>query len=364
MHLEWLTPDDSEGLRLWDEFLLNTPRGHYCQLSTWLRSFEAYRFTFTVLIARRLPSCPIAGGVGVLQFGNETLGLMTVPMGPILDIGCEDLGQPLLEETLRHARSSGVFLLQLQFPCSVDACSAALLETIPLPESTQAHAGLPFSTAHAPNQMLWIGFPRESDGEVWDEQMLRGFSTMTRRNIRLSQKQELELREVVGESEMRQAYSIIEANGRQQGYATRSWDDFGPTLLDQVAKRQAIMLVARHCNMPVGAHYGVLAGGRYSYLLGGTVRDGGDLKIGHFLHWMAMRKARELDLLGYDLTSGGSAGVMRFKMGFRPEHIAFVSPRYYVFSRWRFELFTRCYPWLRKHKLLVSRVLSLPALSR
>src|SRR5207244_13234850 len=107
MHLEWLTPHDSEGLRLWDEFLLTSPRGHYCQLSTWLRSFGAYRFTFTVLIARRLPCGPIAGGVGVLQFGNVTFGLLTVPVGPILDIGSEDLGQPWVEEPWRDATSSG-----------------------------------------------------------------------------------------------------------------------------------------------------------------------------------------------------------------------------------------------------------------
>src|SRR5439155_20016806 len=210
MHLEWLTPRDSDGLQRWDEFLLNTPRGHYCQLSTWLRSFGAYRFTFTVLIARRLPCGPIAAGVGVLQFGKVTFGLLTVPVGPILDIGSEDLAQPLVEETLRHARSSGVFLLQLQFPCSVDACSAALVETIHLPESTEAHAGLPFSTANAPNQMLWIAFPKELDGETWNDQMLSGFNAMTRRNIRLSQKQELELLEVVDESDVREAYSIIQ----------------------------------------------------------------------------------------------------------------------------------------------------------
>src|SRR5438128_1863635 len=140
MHLEWLTPHDSDGLELWDEFLVNSPRGHYCQLSTWLRSFEAYRFTFTVLIARRLPSGPIAGGVGVLQFGNDAFGLITVPVGPIVDIGSEDLAEPLLKETLRRARTSGVFLLQLQFPCSMDACNAALVETIALPDGTQPHA--------------------------------------------------------------------------------------------------------------------------------------------------------------------------------------------------------------------------------
>ena len=207
--------------------------------------------------------------------------------------------------------------------------------------------------------MLWLGFPEDSRSDSWEEDMLTGFSKGTRRDIRLSQRQQLEVREPRGEAELRQAYSIIERNGRTQGYATRTWDDVGPTLLEQTAKRQAVMLVAWHHDRAVGAHYGVLAGRRYSYVMGGTARVDGSLRIGHFIHWMAIRKARELGLAGYDFTSGGSGGVMRFKMGFRPQHIPFVSPRYHIFSRWRFEVFTRSYSWLRKHKALTARILSL-----
>src|SRR5207302_7771402 len=79
---EWLTSADRVQLDRWDEFLLNSPRGHYCQLSTWLRSFEAYGFRFAVLIARAASSGPIVGGIGVVEFGNRVLRLIAAPIGP------------------------------------------------------------------------------------------------------------------------------------------------------------------------------------------------------------------------------------------------------------------------------------------
>ena len=86
-----------------------------------------------------------------------------------------------------------------------------------------------------------------------------------------------------------------------------------------------VILVARQQGIDLGVHYGVIAGQRYNYLMGGTVRAQPDLGVGHFLHWMAINRAKDLGLMGYDLTSGGSSGVMRFKMGFGPSHVKFDS---------------------------------------
>jgi len=359
MHLECVTPGDMAGLRLWDGFLLSSPRGHYCQLSTWLRSFDTYGFRFAVLIARATRGGAIVGGIGVLEFGNRLLGLMLAPIGPIVDVGYESLGAALLEETLRRAQDSGAVVVQVQVPCSNHTTIPALIGPLEAPDGAGSQPGLPIAPGTAPNQMLWIAFPDTSQGELWEDRLLHRFSAMTRRNIRLSQRQALDAFEVTGERELREAYSLIEMNGVEQGYSTRRWREFRSTLVDQVAGRQAVMLVARHRDVAVGAHYAVLAGRRYSYLMGGTKRGVENLKVGHFLHWTAIQKAKALDLLGYDLTSGGSAGVMRFKMGFRPEHIPLVSPRHYVLSRWRFELFAKLYPRLRVHKQLVSRILGL-----
>lgn len=115
----------------------------------------------------------------------------------------------------------------------------------------------------------------------------------------------------------------------------------------------------------VGCVYGSLAGRRFSYLMGGTLRlDSEDLKVGHFTHWTAMREARDLGMDGYDFTSGGPPGVMRFKMGFNPVHIPLFGPRHVVIRPFQAKLLNSLFPMIRKRKrqaaALASRLVSGP----
>jgi len=353
LRLAWLDPDDDAGLREWDEFQMRSPRGHYSQLSTWLGSYRPYGLRFSVLVARREPGGPLVGGVGVLRAGRGAFALMRA-LGPILEVGAEDGASTILEALLEEAQRSGAFLLQLQFPCSTETRMESLLPSIELPNHVPHYPGRRVPAAGVPNQMLWIGF-----GEGGDRQdLLATLGPGARRHLRRAERQELEAQEVRQEEQIREAYALIEDNGRLRGYSTRTWPDFGPFLVRQVARGHAVMLVARHRGRPVAAHYAVLAGRRSSFIMGGTRRDHPHLDAGHFLHWAAIERARERGLLGYDFTSGGPPGVMQFKMGFRPRVISFVSPQYYVLSRWRCAAFFRLAPWLREHKAAVGRVLS------
>jgi len=357
MRLEWLEPGNEAGLREWDDFQSRSVRGHYCQLSTWLGSFEPYGFRFAVLVARREASGTVLGGIGVLRLGRGSFGVMRAPVGPIVEVGAEHLVQPILEALLERAERTGVFLLQLQFPCSQEVHLDALLPSVPLPDRVPHYPGRRFPAAGAPNQILWIGFENGRNGTAGRDDLLARFTPGARRHIRRAEQQGLYAHEVTQESDLREAYRLIEENGRQQGYSTRAWSDFGPVMLRQVQLGQGVMLVAQHRGRPVAAHYAILAGRRYCFLMGGTRRDDPKLNAGHFLHWSAILRAKELGLLGYDFTSGGPPGVLQFKMGFRPQVISFISPEYYVLSRWRSAAFFAVTPWLRKHKQLVSRVL-------
>ncbi len=358
MRFEWLEEGDKSGLEAWDEFLLRSPRGHYCQLSTWLRSFRSYGFSFSVLVARGKTGGAIAGGIGLLRFGARPFGALSAPVGPIVEVGCEVAVRPILEAVLAEAKRRGAFLVQLQFPCAAGVVLPALLPSVDPPDQAPHYPGKWLPVGTAPGQMLWIEFPQAPEPEAWRELLLARFHPMTRRNIKLAQRQGLEVVEASSEPEIREAYTLIERNGRERGYATRRWQDFGPILLEQVARSQATVLLAQWRGRYVGAHYGVRAGRRYSYLMGAALREHGNLKIGHFLHWSAMNQARDLGLCGYDLTSGGTRGVLRFKMGFCPQRISFLPPESYVLSRWRCAVFSTVSPWLRRHKAVVSRVLS------
>jgi hypothetical protein len=350
LHLEWIKPGDKARLKEWDEFLLKSPRGHYCQLSTWLKSYCVYGCDFEVLIARNERFGPIIGGAGVLHFDRRIFRIAIVPIGPIIDIENEEAAGPIMHAALDYSQSAGVAALQLHFPCSAEFDLPALLPAARLPDLPSSQAGVAIKDGRAQHEMLWIDIPARLDDDTWRDLALRSFGQHHRRKIRQAERNGLEAFESSTESELRDAYSVIEENARLQGYQVRAWKDLGETLLEQVHSRQAIMLAVRHKGRNVGAHFGALAGRRYTYVLGGITNEGRELKAGYFLQWEAMNKAKRLGFSGYDLTSMTTTNVWDFKRGFRPKLIPFVESRYFVFSKLRYKAFSWAYPKLRGHR--------------
>jgi lipid II:glycine glycyltransferase (peptidoglycan interpeptide bridge formation enzyme) len=332
-----------------------SPRGHYCQLSTYLKSFRGYGFDYHIIVAKHQENNQVMGGIGLLKFGKKHLNVVIAPMGPIIDVGQEGAFPSLISESLSYSRSVGAFLFQLKIPFTKEFADPAILPTITMPTGASHRDGFPFDLMAVPNQMLWIEFESIASDEEWEAQMLKRFSSSKKRDIRMSERSGLSVLRVTKESELKKAYSIIELNGQEQGYSTRSWEEFGPTLIEQVHKRQAVVLVACREGQILGAHYGVLAGRRWSYLMGGTVRTDKDYNVGAFLHWQVMKAAHAMGLRGYDLTSRGSSGVAQFKNGFRPTHIEFGTPQHFILSHWRFTAFMKIYPTLKKYKRTFAR---------
>ena len=147
--------------------------------------------------------------------------------------------------------------------------------------------------------MMWIDFSRAGRGSDWEEGLLATFSQHTRRDIRSALRSNCTIMDPHDQEQMQTVYEVIETNGRSQGYATRTWDDLGQTIIEQVKRGQAILFGVAFEKRLVGAYYGVLAGRRLSYMMGGTIRVGGSLKVGHFAQWMAIKKAHGLGLAGY-----------------------------------------------------------------
>jgi hypothetical protein len=284
---------------------------------------------------------------------------MVAPIGPIVDKGYEHVAPLIVERAIEIASWNKAIVLQLRVPHSSEQTDDALLADVTLPTSHGHARGSAVDVAIAPKMMLWVDFPDEPDDRACETTLLKRFSTNTRRNIIKSQKTGLVIREPTKESHLREAYALIEQNGLEKGYPTRSWRQFGPTILEQVTAGHAVMLAAYHGNDPLGVHYAVTAGRRYSYMMGGTIRTSPDKRVGHFLHWSAMQKARSLGMSRYDLASGGSPGVLRFKMGFRPERVDLEEPQYYVLRPVRSWLFRQLWPLAKRNKARVARLMEI-----
>jgi hypothetical protein len=341
----------------WDQFLISSPRGSATQLSTWLRGFHVYGFSHHVIVVRESPGSRIVGGVGLLEAGRWPFNAIVSSFGPILEEGYEHLVRPIVEEAIALTRARRAFLLQVRVPVAKQVVDPALLGAVELPTCDGHARGRPFELFTGPNFMLLVDLPDEKDDHRWQEALLAQVSKSTRRDIKKSWTQGLVLGQPTDGESLRQAYALVERNGRELGYQTRTWSQFGPTLIEQVAKGHGVVLTASLNGELVGIHFGLVGGRRYFYAMGGTVRTTPDRLVGHFLHWNALLKARSLGLQRYDMSSGGSPGVMRFKMSFRPVHIELEEAHYYNLGAWRFSAFRRLWPVARRNKAVIAKLL-------
>lgn len=342
----------------WDRFLQESPRGHYGMLSGWLHSFDVYGGKPHILTLQK--NGEIVGGMGMVEMGKGPFRILSVLMGPILQEGYENFAIELIEQARQYAQRLGVFLLQIRTPSARDLNSPFLLSSLDWNDGRLRDwkEGYPFSVVGVPNVLYLVDLKKElPDGDEWEEAMLASFKPNTRRDIRRAIRNGLKFVEFKTPENIKKAYRLIEMNAKNKGYSVRSWEQFSTTAFFQIKNEQAHMTAAVFEGEIIGAHYGVVAGKRYGYSMGGVKRLERDLLVGHFLQWHVIKKAKELGLYAYDFTSAGTPGVKRFKEGFRPTLITLDSPRYVVLSRWKFELFHKLFPWMKRNKAKLARII-------
>jgi len=347
--------EHQEDYNEWDNFIQNCPKGHYGQLSTYLKSFTAYGAKYKIIVAKKEEK--IIGGIGLIIFGKGPFKLTSLPIGPVIATGHEDIFQDLLYEGLNFSKQIKAFMFQLQVPFTGQDKRPYLYESISLPEPSSTLEGFPFTVGSVANQFLMVDLDIEESEETWEESMLMSFKAKTRKSIRKVEREDLlHIREATNDSDIKDAYNLMILNGVEQGYSTRSWEEFGPTLKEQVQKKQAILLTVFKDDLLMGVHYGVIAGESYNYVMGGVRRLEKDYLVGHFMQWNAMKKAKSLGLKTYDFTSTGTPGVFKFKIGFNPQQYIFDKSYYYILSKSKYNLFYKLFPFIKKHKKKLASI--------
>lgn len=347
---------DNRSFEDWDRFVCGSARGHFVCLTSWLESFRTYSVPFFLIVATEKESPnTIVGGVTLLQYGNRWLGWMVSPFGPVVAQGHECLAQPLVDAAEQFARQQRMAILQINQACSSHG-SPMLLPDTPLSTSRYLRPN-PKPIGGGATQILWIEFPNEPDESKWDEALLATFHKKTRKNIRVAETNGVEVTVCESNESIREAYGVIEENGKRAGYATRAWSDVGSVLEKQIRLGHGVMHLAKHNGNALGALYCGTAGRRYQTVMQGTIRTNPDLKIGHALHWHAFKNAKRLGLLGCDLSADGNAGIKAFKESFLPCRMLLNPPLRLVFSSLKNRMIIHLLPKLLRHKKLISSIM-------
>lgn len=348
--IHWITTKDPIWLAKWDEIQINHELGMFTQTSTWLNSYQAYGFDFELLLGLDEKE-QILIGFGSLIVKAGPFKIYNCPWGPWrLN---PDLDESALEVFLNRSKEIGAFASQIN-PCFFDP-SAPFLEVL---ASKGFQNGNLLNKIYSPEHFNIITLP-EVSGVESEIQLLKSFSENAKRNIKSGLKNAIEMKLAETAAEVRLAYSCFEQNAKREGYKIREWEDLEDSLTASVLNGNALIFLAKHEENIVGAIWVAKGGKMLSYIMGGVERTPKDLKVGHLLQWTCILKAAELGYSRYNISVGGSEGVVRFKSSFYPHEENSAGPKYFVISPLKHSLFKSGYSFLEKNKKLAVKILKI-----
>lgn len=353
MKLFWTK--DQVWLDRWDEFLFKNSRGHPAQLSDWIRSYESYGFDYDFLFLT--DKNVIVGGCGVVVAKFSFFRFVILNCGPIFLQSYENQLENIIEELFIFSKKSKACYLQINLPITEQANSVDRYTLSKISSNSLYYTGregVLFKYVISVNGFRWVNL----EGSQPYLDTYSKYNNNTKRNVTKSLSNGLKFSVLKDEISLKEAYSIIENNAKTQGYTVRSFESFSHTLLELLNKDYALLACCFKENEMVGCLILFDSGRRFSYIMGGIKRGLGDLKIGHFLHDQMIQLSIQKKYLDYDISVGGSSGVIQFKKGFGSNYQSFSKTRHWILKPNAFRSFLLVEKYIRPYKRQISILLS------
>jgi len=345
---------DKDWLAKWDDFVQNENRASHLLLSDWNKSFESYGFDFEIGIL--IQNDKIIGGFSAVIAKALFFTFYIVPYGPIVSNGYENELNGLIEKVLERANFFKSCYCHITIPQNNNGNEHVFHELPQLPVLESSNSGHLFKYVYSSNGLNW----KDLNNFANEEELLLSFRASVRRYIRSSERKELALRFLETESEVKVAYDLCLENAKNHNYSLRDWNSFKGTLLTMIENKKAKFLGAFYENDIKGAALIVKAGNYYTYILGGTKKQKPDFLAGHFLHWQAIKLSFSEEFSGYNISLGGSKGVVDLKNSYADRQIYFEDSKYHwVLKPTYFKLYLFFDKKLKKNKKLISKLLKL-----
>lgn len=350
--MEIIFTKDAGWLAGWDKFVTNENRASHLLLSDWNRSFTSYGFDFEVCILTE--NGKIYGGFAAVIAKVAMFKFYIVPHGPIIIPGSENQFNDLIDKVPERAKHFNCCYCHISLPVSKteNTHTYSSFENLTLRNAKGGHLFKYIYSAYGLNWIDLKGFDEESK--------LMSLKSSSRRNIRYSYRKDLELKSLTTKEEIEAGYALFTENSNQANYTIREWKDMKETLFNLNEKGNLKILSAYKDNEMKGAILLVKAGNYYTYILGGSKKETPDLGVGDFLQWEAIKLSLKSGFDGYNISLGGSKGVVEFKSGFNTEPIYFENSKYHwIIKPFYFKSYLFFEKYLKSHKKTISKVLSI-----
>ncbi|SHG58545.1 lipid II:glycine glycyltransferase FemX [Flavobacterium johnsoniae] len=345
---------EKQWLDKWDEFVYENDRGSHLIFSDWLKSYISYGFDFEIGIC--LENEKIIGGFGAVIAKKSFFRFYIVPHGPIVSFGFEDVMGALIQNLYQRAKETKCCYAQYSIPFSENDLIRlhCYKTTLRNQIKNKGEEGNLFKYIYSSYGINWVDF---NDTKT-SEELLAKFALQPRRNINLAYRNDFLIEYSQTEEECREAYKLIEDNAREANYPVRKFEDIKDTILNLISKKKSFLMTVSLNGELKGAGLFVDCGNFLTYISGGTKKEKPDLNIGYVIHWEAIKKSYDFGYDGYNISMGGSEGVLKFKSKFMAQPVFFETPHYhFIINTVVFKMYSFLNEYLKKNKNKIALIL-------
>lgn len=350
--MEIIFTKDRFWLDKWDAYIINEDRGSHLLLSEWVQSYRSYGFDYEFCIA--VENDNIIGGYGAVVAKVLFFNFFIVPYGPIVSEGHENRLNELIETVPNRARYYNSCYCHITLAFSNSANKHLCNVPSELATLIKAKEGHLFKYVYSSRGLNWI------DLKGFDEETkIMTLKPAVRRNIRNSYRKGLVLEKMNSKVKLEEGYRLCSENSRVANYSIREWDEIKDSLYALLEKDVLVMLGAYKDKVLKGVIVLVKSGRYFTYILGGSKKEVPDVRTGDFLQWEAVKLSIKNDFDGYNISLGGSKGVVAFKNSFNTEQIEFENSKFHwVLKPVFFNLFVFFEKYMKPYKKQISMILS------
>ena len=351
--MEIIYTKDEDWLMKWDAFVMQENTAAHLLLSDWVKSYVSYGFDYEFCIG--IENNSIVGGYASIIAKALVFKFYIVPYGPIVVQGFESKLNELITTVPKRAGHYKSCYCHITLPFSTVSNPHVYPIYDELSFLKSAQKGHLFKYVYSSNGLNWIDLNEYLNAE---EKILT-LNPTVRRNIRNSYRKSLVLVDMNTNEKLEKGYQLFVENATLGKYTIRKWEDIKEPLFALLDKGYLKMIGAQKDGELKGAILLIKAGNYFTYVLGGSKKEVPDLRTGGFLQWEAIKLAIENGFNGYNISLGGSKGVVDFKNSFNTVPILFEESKYHwILKPFYFKLFLFFENSMRPFKKQVSIILS------
>ena len=338
------------------QFLDSCPYGHFMQTWEWGEVKRLTDWRPTRLGAFREGS--LAGVVSVLErdlpYVNKPL--LYVPAGPCVDYDSDpEIARALLEAVCDLGREKGAVFVKADpvVPAEHPHIEGILREA----GFKRLQRGLDFESIQP--RFVWQ-LPLE--GKDADD-LMKGFHSKTRYNIRLARRKGVEIRAAESEKDLKRFYEVLRETSSRQSFMIRGYEYYLAIWREMIERDLARLFLAEYEDQLLAGTMAFITQRHCWYVYGASSNRHRNVMPNYLLQWTMINWALErgCDIYDFRGISGDPSpdnplyGLYRFKKGFGGYMVEYVGEYDAPLSPALYFLSTRAEPLYRKLRGMVAR---------